>query len=364
MGPRLRLLTANGTDIGREREENQDYYGFYEGTPYGYLWAVCDGMGGAAGGKKASIMAVELIRDTFHEEDHENIEEVIRTSVTRANKAIFERSLEEPVLHGMGTTAVILVIKNTQAYIAHVGDSRIYLVREGQMQQLTTDHSLVQGLVEEGTLTKEQAKDHPQSHIITRSIGVMEKVDCDIRSTPIELKPDDRFILCSDGLTGMVSEEVIREFALEFGPRQACKKLIDLANKNGGTDNITVQIIKILPPLPPPRSFPERLLKRAKSFSKKQYLLLVLCGAIITIATGLGWWFWPEAEQEAAMENHAISDEVISEGRADEDPGERVEDSGERVEDSEERVEDSGERIEDSKEKGEDSGEKTGSDLE
>jgi PPM family protein phosphatase len=321
MAPRLRLLTANGTDRGREREENQDYYGFYEGTPYGYLWVVCDGMGGAAGGKKASIMAVELIRDTFHEEDHENVEAVIKTSVTRANKAIFERSLEEPVLHGMGTTAVILVIKNTQAYIGHVGDSRIYLVREGQMQQLTTDHSLVQGLVEEGTLTKEQAKDHPQSHIITRSIGVMEKVDCDIRSTPIELKPDDRFILCSDGLTGMVSEEVIREFILEFGPSQACKKLIALANKNGGTDNITVQIIKILPSLPPRQNFPERLLKWVKAFAKKQYRSLVLCGAILTIAAGLCWWFWPEAEQEGAMENHAILDEVISEEGADETSG-------------------------------------------
>ena len=282
-------LTGNVTDVGKERTENQDYFGSYEDTPYGSVWIVCDGMGGAAGGRTASTMAVEIIRDTFQEDSYEGVTAAMKVAVNRANEAIFARGQNEVGLSGMGTTVVLLVIKDGQAYIGHVGDSRIYLIRQGEMIQLTRDQTLVQRMIDESALTVEKAKDHPDRHIITQSIGVASKVEIDIREDSIELELDDCFVLCSDGLSGLVTDDIIREFVLEFEPQRACQKLVDLANKNGGDDNITIQIVKIQEPMDASSNI-GKLPGEILAFFKEQWRWVAL-GACLLVVGILLWSF-------------------------------------------------------------------------
>lgn len=248
MSASVDITTGNATDTGRERTENQDYFGFYESTSFGAIWIICDGMGGAAGGKIASTMAVEKVRDAFCETYADRcleVSAVLSIAVEEANKAIFERAQRDFALQGMGTTVVILAIRDNQAHVAHVGDSRAYLIRDGRISRLTKDHTLVQCLIDEGAIAEEEAKNHNQSHILTRSVGVKEEVDVEVKDPPLEVQTGDYFVLCTDGLTGLVEDETIQEIALEFAPPKACQELIELANKRGGYDNITVQIVKI-----------------------------------------------------------------------------------------------------------------------
>jgi serine/threonine protein phosphatase PrpC len=237
--------TGNATDTGRSRSDNQDYFGFYEHEPYGTLWIICDGMGGAAGGRTASTMAVDAVREVFQEVRKRDPVAMLGAAIEKANSAIYARSRREAHLAGMGTTTAILLIKDGFAHIGHVGDSRIYMIRNGIMTQLTKDHTLVQKMLDENAITPEQAVDHPEGHVISRSIGVDKKVELETRHEPIKVELQDRFVLCSDGLTGMVSDELIREYVHDLEPQTACRKLVDLANENGGTDNITVQVVSI-----------------------------------------------------------------------------------------------------------------------
>ncbi len=210
-------------------------------------FVIADGMGGHNSGEIASRLAVEYIRDNIGRMDDftdndENIGEGLDKLVKQANTAVHEKSLESDDVSGMGTTLTMAVISQRKITAAHVGDSRLYLIRGGTITQMTEDHSYIGELVRKGTLTKEEAENHPRKNVITRAIGSSPDIVVDIINQEIE--SDDIYILCTDGLTNMVSDEDISSIAVSSEPETACAKLIEAANKQGGEDNVTVIVIK------------------------------------------------------------------------------------------------------------------------
>lgn len=247
MSLEAKLNFFGDTDVGVRREENQDYWGYFPAAQnggLGELFIVADGMGGALGGSVASKLAVEGVHAAFrdHVAAHPDgaIFDAIRVAVSTANATIHARS-KDPETRGMGTTIVILFISGDLAYTAHVGDSRIYRYRDGRLEQLTRDHTRVQELVDQGIITPGKAKHHPQGHIIARNLGSSPAVDADIPPDgPFRIRDGDIFMLCSDGLYGLVDDEAIRQVLRTAPPEAATKALINLANRKGGHDNITV----------------------------------------------------------------------------------------------------------------------------
>lgn len=243
--PKTLLQIGNLSDIGKKRSVNEDYYGSFTGK-FGHLIIVCDGMGGHKGGATASRIATETIKLHFEQLPEKfNPQEELKNAFIKANNNILQKALESDELKGMGSTAVVLLIRNNTAYYAHIGDSRIYLVRGNDIHQLTKDHSLVQQLVDAGIINAEAAKSHPQKNVITRSLGADGKHQPDI-AEPISLFRNDIFILCTDGLTEYLSKEEIKEFVTQYDPQTACNKMVALANERGGKDNITVQVVKVI----------------------------------------------------------------------------------------------------------------------
>ncbi len=240
------MVIYGQTDVGKVRESNQDMYCFKVISDNLGFAVVCDGMGGENGGKVASKIACDTIykyldahlKEGLDEQEYKNI---MVTAVSDGNVAVYDYSLEKKEYIGMGTTVVALVVVNNKAYIAHVGDSRVYMLKSGEFYQITKDHSLVQNLVEQGKITQEQAKNHPQKNMITRAVGVSFFVDVDyIQVNSIK---DVSFLLCSDGLTNSCDNEQIKS-VLENTPKESvCKTLIDMANDAGGIDNITAVYI-------------------------------------------------------------------------------------------------------------------------
>ena len=234
------------TDIGKLRDMNQD--SFYISSPEDkiQLFIVADGMGGYKGGEIASKLAVETSRkyiiNNFDLIDHdrETILKLIKSAIEYANFVVFEKSRENPELTNMGTTIDVCLILSNKVYIGHVGDSRVYRKRKDFFRKLTTDHSYVQKLVSDGTITKEEAYNHPKKNMLIKALGCSSFVEPDVLVKGF-LK-DDILLMCSDGLTNMVKEEEISRIISE-NPIDACYKLINKANDNGGIDNITAVII-------------------------------------------------------------------------------------------------------------------------
>jgi serine/threonine protein phosphatase PrpC len=234
----LRLVVGAATDVGRVRDHNEDGY-LVDGDLR--LVAVADGMGGHLGGEVASATALETFHARF-KEGHD-----LRDAVVAANDAVFERSTGDDDVRGMGTTftAAVLADDGETLVFGHVGDSRAYLLREGELRRITTDHSLVEELVQAGELTEDEAQVHPRRSMITRAIGLEPDVDVDLY--PLALQAGDRVILCSDGLTDMLREEqVAATAAAEPDPDRAAQELVDGANSAGGVDNITVLVVDVV----------------------------------------------------------------------------------------------------------------------
>jgi protein phosphatase len=228
---------ASISDTGRKRRRNED--AFVVRPP---LFAVADGMGGARAGEIASRLATEALRD---EESASGGKDRLATLIQAANQRVYERSSADSEAFGMGTTITVALVENELVSIGHVGDSRAYLVREGQLEQLTEDHSLVAELLRSGKLSPEEAETHPQRSVITRALGTDPDVDAD--TFTVEARPRDVFFLCSDGLTSMVAdEEILRTIEANRGDLdRAARELVRLANDGGGEDNITVVLFEI-----------------------------------------------------------------------------------------------------------------------
>jgi len=238
-GP-AQLHTAALTDVGRVRSSNQDAWGEFEDADGLRLLVVADGMGGHRGGEAASRIAVETIGSVFRRTG-DGAEQRLRQAFEEANQEVHRRAQEEPSLAGMGTTGVALLLDGgAGAFVAHVGDSRAYRLRAGRLERLTADHSLVAELQRRGLLSEEEAATHPRRNEILRSLGIASDVEVDVAALDVEA--GDRFLLCSDGLCGVVPEPEIAQVLAGSEPPEAARRLVELANAHGGPDNVTVAI--------------------------------------------------------------------------------------------------------------------------
>lgn len=244
------------TDIGRARASNQDALVLMNHLG---VWGVADGMGGLPGGDVASQLAIEAVTDFFRrrlldpstsesDPDRAQSEALLQEAITVSNHAIRKEALRNSKLFGMGTTIVLLRLccgpSETFATVAHVGDSRAYLLRGQKLTRLTRDHSAVEEYIRRGVITPEQAIDHPHKHILSRALGVNDHAEPDVATHPLE--PHDLLLLCTDGLNKMIKDNDLKEVLLKSGsrPETICRRLVDEANERGGDDNVTVVVIK------------------------------------------------------------------------------------------------------------------------
>jgi serine/threonine protein phosphatase PrpC len=249
----ITLKSHGMTDVGKLRDHNEDSY--LDEKSAG-LYVVCDGMGGHAGGEVASGIAVETINEFIHNQkegdwpfgldDQQALDgERLRNAALLANQRITEHIEKEPWLARMGTTMVsALVAPDGTSWVANIGDSRAYLWQSGTLRQITSDHSWVNEQVQRGVLSSAEAASHPLKNVITRALGARDVLPVDLMEE--KLQPGDALLLCSDGLTGMLSDEAIAAILgdLSLAPEEVCRRLVEGANENGGEDNITVVLVR------------------------------------------------------------------------------------------------------------------------
>ena len=241
------IIAYAKSDVGKVREMNQDSYYISDLQSPVKLYLLADGMGGYKGGEIASSLAItcarNYIENNFKEtaKDRESLIQLVASSMEYANMVVYEKAKENKELEGMGTTLEVCLIYNNKVYIGHVGDSRVYRIRKDFIRKLTQDHSYVQKLLKDGTITKEEAENHPKKNMLMKALGCNAFVEPDV--TVKGFLKDDILIMTSDGLTNMVKQEDIFNIA-KGNIEKAPIKLVDLANENGGLDNITVVIIK------------------------------------------------------------------------------------------------------------------------
>jgi serine/threonine protein phosphatase PrpC len=253
LSKQLRLDVAQLTDVGRKRPHNEDNMAYVIPkdaqvmAKKGALFIVADGMGGHAAGEVASEIAVETISSAYYQDDNnEDITASLLHAIKRANALIHQRAAENMMRSGMGTTCVAAVLRGSTAYIANIGDSRAYLIRAGQVRQVSQDHSWVEEQVRAGLLTRDQARSHAQRNVITRSLGTQSDVDVDIFTE--QVFEGDTLLLCSDGLSGQITDDDLRTIIGQYSPQESVYRLVERANENGGPDNITAIVIRVLEP--------------------------------------------------------------------------------------------------------------------
>ncbi len=241
----MRVRSCAISDVGKKRQKNEDSYLINDELS---LFIVADGMGGHAGGEYASRIAITTIEENFKDsiKNGAEPEKILEGSIKEAGSRIVKKAEEDRALKGMGTTVIALHLADKRAILGHVGDSRAYLFRDGVLEQVTEDHSLVNEQVKSGLISEEEAKTHQFKNIITRSLGVTPEVDVDLITK--KLKAGDAFILCSDGLSNLVETTEMEKELRERETVLAAKAMVDLANKRGGDDNITVIVIEVLDP--------------------------------------------------------------------------------------------------------------------
>ena len=237
------MHSSGKTDIGSKRTNNQDsiYFSDVPVGPLPNLYIVADGMGGHRAGDKASRMAIDLAVDFVKKSTIENPIAVLKRAMIFANNEIYKAANKEVDYSGMGTTMVAAVAKDGMLYVANIGDSRLYAINE-EITQITMDHSLVEELIRNGELERKKGRNHPEKNIITKAMGSREEVLPDFFE--IEIKPNDKYLLCSDGLSNMVENDEIRDIVIEnYSLDDIAQALVNRANYYGGTDNISVVII-------------------------------------------------------------------------------------------------------------------------
>ncbi|GAB5052346.1 Stp1/IreP family PP2C-type Ser/Thr phosphatase [Pediococcus ethanolidurans] len=234
------------SDIGNHRDENQDYVGVFKNKKDVLFSIVADGIGGRQGGDVASEMAVSHLGFLFQNTEFMDVTNAVRwlqTEVTQENDEILETSQKYSDLNGMGTTIVVTIILKNQFIVAHLGDSRCYLFKRNELKQLTSDHSLVNELIKKGELSPEEARTHPQKNIITKTLGISTNSDIDVHT--YVWQKNDQILLCTDGLTNMVTDQTIANvLESSISLEEKCLKLIEFANQAGGRDNVTVLLIQ------------------------------------------------------------------------------------------------------------------------
>ncbi len=249
--PPFVLRIAHLSDVGRARDHQEDASGVFKPTDpallarRGELFVVADGMGGHNAGEVASQLALNELQRAYFADANADIQASLAQALQTANQAIYQLSRADARQMGMGTTAALAVVHNQNVFVSNVGDSRVYLIRGGQITQITRDHSWVEEQVRAGVLTPEQARTHPQRNIITRALGTGPAVEPDFYTGGLQL--GDVLVLCSDGLTGHVADQEILLIAGDNPPNVAAQRLIDLANERGGSDNITAIVVRAEP---------------------------------------------------------------------------------------------------------------------
>jgi serine/threonine protein phosphatase PrpC len=248
--PEWMVESSQLSHVGQKRHHNEDYVGYYEPAEFadlekhGRLYVLADGVGGAAAGEVASQYTVnKIIHTYYHQQAHQDGSSRLKQVIEEANAAVFARNLDHAGQPEMATTVVAAVIRGDEVIVANVGDSRAYIIQAGRIEQITQDHSLMAEMINDGVITAEQAETHPYRNVILRSIGAYETVQVDLFSR--QLAPGDTLILCSDGLTRLVSNSELVDITRKYPPNQATHQLVTLANERGGDDNITVSITHI-----------------------------------------------------------------------------------------------------------------------
>ncbi|MGC2171558.1 MAG: PP2C family serine/threonine-protein phosphatase [Candidatus Sulfotelmatobacter sp.] len=253
MNVRPGIEVASLSDLGCQRDDNEDSYLYWEPASEaefqrkGRLAVIADGMGGHEGGQEASRLAVETVREVYDQGFRDDPQAALVESFAAAHARIQSFAEQHPVFHGMGTTCTALVLRGRQLYFAHVGDSRLYLVRGARILRLTRDHSYVGRLVESGIVRAEDAEKHPQRHILTAALGAGSEVVVDGADQGITVQDGDDLLLCTDGLWSVVSEEELQTAVRSHPPAECCAALVKLARQRGGPDNITLQVLRVLP---------------------------------------------------------------------------------------------------------------------
>jgi serine/threonine protein phosphatase PrpC len=249
--PALRVDGAMLTNVGLVRTKNEDAVTFVvppaRGTAAGEdsLLLVADGMGGHAAGQVASALAAEIVRRVFFELTG-TVRNLLSIAFRAANNAILDYGQAHPECAGMGTTCTVLAVRNGQAWLAHVGDSRAYLLRATTLRQLSEDQTLIRKLVRDGMMTEQEALVSDQNNVLLQALGTAPEISPELSSEGLQLEPEDILVLCSDGLHGLVPDKTIAEIAARAQPLDACQELIQTALKAGGHDNVSVGVFRVI----------------------------------------------------------------------------------------------------------------------
>jgi protein phosphatase len=245
------MEVASLSDVGRQRKNNEDSVLYWEPEGdeefqrKGRLAVIADGMGGYEGGQEASSLAVQTVREVYEKVCADDPQAALLASFAEAHTRIRSYAAAHQELHAMGTTCTAIAVVGLRLFFAHVGDSRLYLIRGADVSRLTRDHSYVGRLVESGIVRSEDAERHPQRHVLTAALGSGREVAADIPKEPLTVEPGDALVLCTDGLWSQVSEQEISRLVQRGNAAEACSGLVELALERGGSDNITVQVLRV-----------------------------------------------------------------------------------------------------------------------
>jgi serine/threonine protein phosphatase PrpC len=331
----MQYISSSRTDVGRVRSANEDNHGEAQ-TPNGHVFVVCDGMGGHVGGATASQIAVSSVLEYFQKEKYENLIQALDRSLVFANEQVYARAVTDPGLKGMGTTALVLIVRGDECYIGHVGDSRIYLKSDGKLNRLTKDHSFVQTLVDSGVISDEDAESHPNKNQILKALGISPNLEPTICQSPILPKQGDVFMLCSDGMNGMVNDRSM-EMMVDFDDLgRSSNTLIQAALDAGGHDNVTVTLVGITESTystsqfkhynPRPKfdagstqTFGDSVSENSKNKTKKLWIFVAASAIAVLLIVCIFFYFTREVElDELPDENKTISMVEISKWPAEE----------------------------------------------